>query len=323
MTPAALLVAALLPGAPLAAGSSSLSAAAAASGRPPECSASSRRALLRGPSVWDRARAPTLQRYCDLVARAQAQLATSPEAAKKAAEEAELALPGRAAPQALLGRSLLALGMPGEAAAAFERARALEPRSLEEPAALHAYARVLLRTGKRDEALAAYRALVPRADLLGVAAERATVLLEAADASMAAAARDAQPGKRPHLEETIAYLREARQRAVSELAGNVGLLLALALDRAGDAAEADAALHEAERTGARLHPPALAFLAAPEDATALEALSREGSDRAGAQKSWEAFLAGPGGKGPWAAEARARLDIVRRGGGGARVRAPK
>ncbi len=310
MTPGLLLVAALLPAAPLGVNSSGLSAAAAASGRPAECSAGSKRALARGPSVWERARVPALQHYCDLVARAQAQLASSPEAAKKAAEEAEAALPGRAAPQVLLGRSLLALGMIGEAASAFERAKAIEPRSVEEPATLHAYARVLVRTGKRDEALTVYRALVPRSDLIGSPSERITVLLEAADVSMATAT-----GKSPRLEEAIAYLREARQRTATELEGAVDLMLALTLDRAGDGGQAAAALAEAERTGARVPPNALAFFAAPEDAVAIEALAHEGSDRAAAQKSWESFLAGGGGKGPWAAQARARLEALKRGGG--------
>jgi tetratricopeptide (TPR) repeat protein len=336
-----LLLPALLFPAPLAAGiahGSSLSAAAAASGRPPECSSGSKRALAKGPSVWELARVPTLQRYCDLMARAHAELPTLPEAAKKAAEEADTALPGRAAPAVVLARAALALGAIDEAARAFDRARAADPRSVEEPSTMHDLGRVLVKTGKRDEALGVYRALVPRIDLLGGGDRRVAVLLEAAHLSMAAegaggalpsvgelarpraalphdAASGHDPHGRPRLDEAIAYLREARQRPPTQLAVDVLLSLALALDRAGARDEADAMLTEAARGGARLRGGLLDYLVAPEDRAALDALAAESSDRAAAQKAWEGYLAGPGGKGPWAAAARARLDALKKGGG--------
>src|SRR5262245_6111014 len=95
---------------------SNLTAAAAAAGRPPECSAGARRAIAKGPSVWERARVPSLQRYCDLVARAQAQLGSTPEAARESARLADKALPGRAAPAVILARAALALGSADDAA---------------------------------------------------------------------------------------------------------------------------------------------------------------------------------------------------------------
>jgi tetratricopeptide (TPR) repeat protein len=285
----------------------------------------SRRALARGPSVWELLRVPNLQRYCDLMARAQTQLPTLPAEAKKAAEEADQALPGHAGPSVLLARAALAVGAIDEAARAFARARAIDARSVEEPQAMHDLARVLARTGKRDEALAVYRALVPRVDLLGTADRRISVLLEAAHLSMAVeGAGRALPvpanvgsisPQRPRLDEAVAYLREARQRPPTQLAGEVLLSLALALDRAGARDEADAALAEAQRGGARLPREGADYLAAPEDRTALDALAAEGNDRAVAQKAWEAYLAGAGGRGPWAAAAKARLDAVRKGGG--------
>ncbi|WP_437287869.1 hypothetical protein [Sorangium sp. So ce406] len=247
--------------------SGDLVAAAAAAGRPPECSARTSRAIARGPTVWERARAPELPRYCDLLARGQAQLGGNPEAARESARLADQILPGHAAPQVLLARAALALGSPGDAARAFDRARHIDPRSVEDPPTLHGLARSLARTGKRDEALAMYRALVPRIDLLGTADQRALVLLEAAHLSMAAAgaaagaaASTADAGAKPQggargegaradLDEAIAYLREARQRSQSQLARDVTLSLALALDRAGDRAQADAAL-EGEVAGA-------------------------------------------------------------------------
>jgi tetratricopeptide (TPR) repeat protein len=306
---AAALVAFALASPHVAAAPGALSAAAAAAGRPPECRASGARAFGRGPSVWERARTPTLELYCDRIARGQADLAGHPDASKRAADEADAALPGHAAPKVLRARALLALGMAPEAAAAFTEALALDPRCVEDPAALHAYARALLRAGKRAEALAAYRALAPRAEFIGSATERALALIEAADVSMAVAA-----GSPPaRLDEAVAYLREARLRAPSELAADASLALALALDRAGDHAASDAALSEGARAGARVR--AFAFLAAPEDQIAIEALALEPGDKAGAQKKWEAFLAGAGGHGPWAATARARVDGLRRGGG--------
>ncbi len=334
MNPGFLLFAAsFLPALPaagtsLGAPGAGLGAAAAASGRPKECMSSSRRALAKGPSIWEAAREPSLVRYCDLMARAQTELSSQPEAAKAAAIEADQALPGHAAPQVVRARAELALGSLEAAAQAFEKARGIEPRSVEDPGTMHDLARVLARTGKRDEALAVYRALVPRVDLLGTPDRRISVLIEAAHVSMAAdaAGTAASPtdvgkkGARVRLDEAAAYLREARQRPPTQLAGDVLLSLALVLDRAGLREQADAALAEAQRSGdavrfrsATAKPRAPDYLAGPEDALALAALAAEESDRAESQKAWEAFLAGPGGKGAWAAAAKARLEAVKKG----------
>jgi tetratricopeptide (TPR) repeat protein len=263
------------------------------------------------------------------MARAQTQLATQPEAARESALEADKALPGRPAPAVILARASLALGALEEAESAFQKARAIDPRSVEDPGAMYDLARVFARTGKRDEALAVYRALVPRIDLLGTAELRVSVLLEAAHVSMAAegagtATLPADIGKktqRARLDEAGAYLREARQRPPTPRTLDVLLSLALVLDRAGDHEQADAAIAEAQRTGAKIRTEALDYIAAPEDAAALAALAAEGTDRTAAQKIWESYIAGPGGKGPWAAAARARLDMLRKGGG-ARLSSP-
>lgn len=332
MNPGALLLAAaFLPALPPAGTSlgAGLGAAAAASGRPPECMSGARRALARGPSVWEAARQPSLARYCDLMARAQTELSSQPEAAKAAALEAEQALPGHAAPQIVLARAELALGSLPAASQAFDKARGIAPRSVEDPGTMHDLARVLARTGKRDEALAVYRALVPRVDLLGTPDRRVSVLIEAAHVSMAAeaagtATSPADVGKKSavgRLDEAASYLREARSRPATALAGDVLLSLALVLDRAGDREQADAALVEAQRSGfterfriGAERSSAPDYRAAPEDALALAALAAENRDRLEAQKAWEAFLAGPGGKGAWAGAARARLDAVKKGG---------
>jgi tetratricopeptide (TPR) repeat protein len=334
-----LLISSLLTHPPVALGQgSSLSAAAAASGRPPECSSGSRRALAKGPSVWELARVPNLQKYCDLMARAHAELGTAPDAAKKAAEEADKALPGHAAPLVVIARAALARGAASEAEDTFKRARAIDPRSVEDPSTMHDLARALKKGGKRDEALGVYRALVPRVDLLGTADRRVLVLLEAAHLSMAVEgvggaggtlALPSDLGKpkpaagKAKLDEAIAYLREARQRPATALAGDVLLSLALALDRAGSREEADATLAEAKSSGAQVSRGALDYLATPEDRAALEAMAGEAGDRAAAIKAWEAYLAGPGGKGPWAAAAKARLEAIKKGGGRAAPPAKK
>lgn len=292
---------------------------------------SSRRALNQGPSVWERARVPTLQKYCDMLSRARAQLSSNPQLSKQAALEAEKALPGKAAPRVALARAALALGDLESAAKEFLAAKKIDPRSVEDPSTMHDLSRVLRKTGKRDEALTVYRALVPRVDLLSSTELRVSVLLEAAHASMAAYSADpekdagdapaiktdakAADAKPNPLDEAIAYLREAKQRPPTMLANDVALALVLALDRAGEREAADAALADAHRTGARVRKSTLDYLSSADEKLALEALVLEGSDRAAAVKSWEAYLATPAGKGPWATAARARLDALKRGGG--------
>jgi len=318
---------------PMALSASSLSAAAAASGRPRECASGSRRALSQGPSVWERARVPTLQKYCDMLSRARAQLSSNPELSRAAAAEADKALPGKAAPKVALARAALALGDLETAAKQFLAAKAIDPRSVEDPQSMHDLARVLRKTGKRDDALTVYRALVPRVDLLSSTERRVSVFLEAAHASMAAHAAESTGGgadkpavkagdakatdanKPSPLDEAIAYLREAKQRPPTQLANDVALSLVLALDRAGERDQADAALADAHRSGARVRQSSLDYLSSNDEKLALEALVLEGSDRAAAMKSWEAYLATPAGKGPWAAAAHARLDALKRGGG--------
>jgi tetratricopeptide (TPR) repeat protein len=261
------------------------------------------------------------------VARAQAQLSTSPAAAIETAALAEKALPGRAGPAVILARASLALGKIDEAAREFERARAIDPRSVEDPSTMYDLARVLRRTKKLAEALVVYRALVPRIDLLPHADRRVSVLLEAAHVSMAAEAlpRGDTP-QQPRLDEAIAYLREARQRPPTQLTADVLLSLALVLDRAGDKVQADAALGDAHRLGAQLHAPGsgsaggsaagppgpLEYVALPGDQAALEALSREATDRTLAIKSWEAFLSNQSASSPWAPAARMRLEHLRK-----------
>jgi len=268
--------------------------------------------LSRRPTIWQLARTPELGRYCDLVARAKSQLGTDPKAATASAKAADTALPGRAAPRVLLARASFALGKIDDAARDFEAARAIDARSVEDPPTMHDLAQVLRKTGKLDEALAVYRALVPRIDLLAPADRRVLVLLEAAHVSMAVAAKlPIAAGSRPSLDEAVAYLREARQKPPTALVNDVLVSLALALDRSGDRVQADAVLADAHAPASEVRAATPEFLVAVEDKVCLDALTANPAD---ATKLWEAYLAGPGGKGPWAGAARARLDAAKKPG---------
>ncbi len=269
--------------------------------------------LSRRPTIWQLARTPELGRYCDLVARAKSQLATDPKAALASAKEADAALPGRAAPRVLLARAAFAQGKIDDAAKDFEAARALDARSVEDPPTMHDLAQVLRKTGKLDDAVVVYRALVPRIDLLAPADRRVAVLLEAAHVSMAVAAKTsaASPGSKPSLDEAIAYLREARQRPPTALVNDVLVSLALVLDRSGDRVQADAVLAEAHAPASDTRTTAPDYLVASEDKLCLDALQAAPADAA---KLWEQFLAGPGGKGPWATAARSRSEIAKKPG---------
>jgi tetratricopeptide (TPR) repeat protein len=289
----------------------SLVTAAAASGRPRECMSTVRGGLSRRPTIWQLARTPELGRYCDLVARAKSQLASDPKAAAASAKDADTALPGRAAPRVLLARAAFAQGKVDDAAREFEAARTIDARSVEDPSTMHDLAEVLRKTGKLDDALATYRALVPRIDLLPGSDRRVLVLLEAAHVSMTVAGKTAATtGSKPSLDEALAYLREARQRPPTALANDVLLSLALTLDRSGDRVQADAVLADVHAPSAESRP-ALDYLAVTEDKSCLDALLAAPAD---AVKSWEAYLATSAGKGPFAAAARARLDAAKKSG---------
>jgi len=279
-------------------------AAGWASARPAEC------APLESSSagnVWERAKSPSLRHYCDLLAGGAAKLATGDDAddAREAlalAEEAARVLPGRAAPAALRGRALARLRRWDEAEAALAAARAQDPRALDDAGVLLAWGRALARRGKLGEAEAAYRALLPRASTLGVA-ERGMAEIEAA-----LLAETRGPAG---LDEAISALRQARRDAQDALQAVASYALALALDRAGEHDESNvilAAVARRDVRGAVGEPHAretLADAGALAEADALEALAMEVTDPRGARELWGRYLAGPGGKGPWAEHARA------------------
>jgi tetratricopeptide (TPR) repeat protein len=278
-------------------------AGAWSSGRPPECGDPGGHAA----NVWERAKSPELRRYCDLIASASSKLAgpaTMAQGARDAAREAERVLPGHAAARVLEGRALAVLGKVDEALAALEDGRSRDPRALDDPLALLAWARTLARTGRREAAAEAYRALLPRSTALSTG-DRVSAEIEAGLVAMARGPAG--------LDEAVAALREAVRESQYEAHAVALLALALALDRRGEGDEARALLRERTQGDSRdaiASSRAKELLAVvPGEAHALAALALEPTDKAGARDEWQqTMVAAP--TGAWAAHARAHLAGV-------------
>jgi tetratricopeptide (TPR) repeat protein len=278
----------------------SLTAMAQASTRPRECWPG---AVVSKPNVWDRVRDPNLDRYCDLMARALGQLPRSPEDARAMATLADGVSPGHAGPPALRGRALAGLGAFDLAVREFERARQIDPRSLEDPETMRDWAASLAGAGAVKEALAVYRALAPRVELLSGADAQARVLLEAADVSFSFGP--------PALDDAIAFLREARRRSAADAAPLVAAELALALDRGAMTEQAASTAVEArQRIGE--NADVVAADRPGSEAAAAVALVFEPSDRPRAIRGWDSYLKREGGKGPWAQHARRHLEALKK-----------
>lgn len=289
--------------------SADLTVAAQASGRPRECVIDASRG--KRPTLWERAREPELRRYCDKLARGFGRLGVAPDEARAVALEAAELGKERAAAFVLLGRAEIALGEHRGALVAFEKARALDDRSLEEPGAMHDWAVALFHAGRREEALEAYRAVLPRVALLTGADRRVRVLLEAAELSLS----------RGHagLDEAIALLGQARREPIREAQPRVLAALALALDRKGESDRALALLDEVLRRGG--FDAVMAFQSdalGSSEGEAVLALVAEASQPLEASRKWELYLARSGEGSPFREHARKRLEKLR--GGRARGR---
>ncbi len=291
-----------------------------ASGRPAECASLDGG---RGANVWERAKAPELRRYCDLLAAGAAKLAWTPprtpagapsplsrvpaetiaREVQEIADDADRAMPGRPGPDLLRGRALALVGKWPEARKALGAAKAKDERALDDPQSLLSWGRVLARTGSPREAQEAYRALLPRAGVLA-SSERGAAGIEAGLLSMARGPEG--------LDEAIAILRQARRDAQDALQSFAVMALALALDRAGDAEEARAVL--AERVHADPRPvltdarvkEALATTGGAMDGRAAIALAWASIDARAAAAEWKSIA--EQGAGPWTAHARAHAQ---------------
>ena len=273
--------------------------------RPAECGLDS---TMRGTNIWERAKHPELQRYCDKLATGMSKLASPSSAAEalQEADEAEQTVPGHAAPLVLKGRALTKLGRYTEAFAAFGDAKRRDSRSLADPAALHDFARTAARSGHAADALAAFRALLPRADGLS-STERAPTYIEAAFQAMSASTGN--------VEDAIAMLRQARREVIDSLAAVTTLALALALDRSGARDEAQALLDDRAKAKARdiAHDPAVTALLGPlaPEAEAMAAVGLETKDAAASQAAWQRYIDAAGATGTWTDHAKTHLSSHR------------
>jgi hypothetical protein len=262
--------------------------------------------LKWGTNVWDAARDPNLDRYCELMARGFGQLPFSPDAARETADLAERVLPGHAGPSVLRGRALASLKAYDKAALEFDRARAVDSKSLEDPVTMREWARALARTDRGAEALTVYRTLGPRLSLLPSPEDRARTFLEAAELAFSLGASA--------LDDAIAFLGEAKQLAVRDLEWRVGSELALAFDRRGTKDESSSLVSDLARRwhkGTKPTPGA----DTPEEQAAT-ALVLEAVDPKQAIQAWGRYLAAVGDRAPWAEHARQRLEALRKRGGG-------
>ncbi|MCA9593594.1 MAG: hypothetical protein KC776_09800 [Myxococcales bacterium] len=283
-----------------------LSAAAAASPRPMECRAPVTARDEKG-SPWDSARRPGLASYCRLLARGYARLSRSPGQALMAAEKADKALAGRAPPKVLAARALMASGQAAPAFERFQKALAVDPRAVRQPAALHDYAVAAALSGHDKIAADAYRRLVPRAGLLASDSERQLVYVEAALGVM----RRGPDG----VSEAIGYLTEARRRGAPPGLSDIVLgALALALSRQGRVDEARGVAAEAGASEGLAEwlrsPKRVAGRPRGVDAELLAVVATlaEADDPEAARDAWKDYLATPAGtSGPWREHAKKEL----------------
>jgi len=274
-----------------------------AGGRPAECNALPGE---RGANVWERAKIPDLQHYCDLLASGAAKLSPGSRSANDVvalAERAEHLVPGRAATCILRGRALAQLGKYADALVALRDAKSRDERALDEPTALFALARSLASTGDAAAAHEAFRELLPRTSALPLA-DRSVAYLAAAMLVMSTGPTG--------LDETIAILRQARRDSQDLLRSAATLALALALDRAGDAREASAILAEEAIAAPKSILESTRVLDAmgrtgAVESAAIEALALETlGKRDAARAAWQTYVAAvPGGV--WEAHAKAHL----------------
>jgi tetratricopeptide (TPR) repeat protein len=286
-----------------------LVAVARAGARPKECGGATRARANR----WERAKAPGLEQYCDVLARGYGKLATAPADALALSAEAARLMPSEAAPLVLAGRAKVAVGAFAEAYAALERAMTASRASLEAPGALHDFAVAAEQTGHPREALEAYRALAPRAELFDDPDEALRVFIEGAFVAM-----EQGPDR---LTEAVGYLNEARRMPkVPELESYLLAALSLALDRQGRHNEAAGIAAEAagpwQLEDERVHGAKLGRrrpILPDGELIAMVAVLAERRDRELSLERWQSFLDSPAGKsGPFAAHARARRDALKR-----------
>ncbi len=257
--------------------------------------------------VWERAKDPGREAYCEALGLASARLVRSPAGASDAlayAEAADRLMPRRGAPMVLKARALLDLGDDEGALRALAEAQSRDEHGLGDAVALWAWARANGRTGHVREAANAYRRLVSLRRALPPEAQESVVL--------AASLAVLQLGP-ASLGESLALLRLVRDQGDPWLHIACSAVRALARDRADQRNEARAelapfgALRAGDVLDARMRE-VLSDSGATGEAFALRAVVEELANEREAVAAWKEFLAGPGGQGPWKRHAEARVN---------------
>lgn len=277
--------------------------------------------------LWALARGEASSRYCRTLGRGYARLETRPEEALSLARAAHAMVQGDVEARVLAGRALARLARWSEAYQELSQSALSPGRPFGDVAALRELGVSASMTSHVNQAVSAYRALVPRATFSHDRVFSRIALIEAAVACL---------GLGPAgLSEAELYLVEARRRAVVPgLEDLTVALLSLVLDRSDRSPQAQALLGEmagpwalerfqSARDSAESASTALEDV--PFEPTKLGPLSpkqpmlpegvlhaaigvaAQGTDPVLARAHLQAFLAGPGGKGPWASWGRSKL----------------
>lgn len=171
-------------------------------------------------TVWERARAPRREDYCQLLVLAQAAVWSEPERSKRALQRASSLAPHGREAALVEGLLQLSIGDPAASHATFSRALAESGEEIVAPVFRLSAARAALLSGSYSAALSQYRALVLLVDDFSGSRERARVLLEAAVAVSFARADG--------LREAQALVQESRTHfspLLTPLADGISLLL--------------------------------------------------------------------------------------------------
>jgi len=268
------------------------------------------------PNLWESAKQPALGDHCALLQKGVQRINEGNfVAALDLAQKADDLTPGQPGPAVVRGSAYARWGKPKDALVAFDKAKALHARALDDATVLDDYGSVLLRLGKVEDARRAYRALLPRVTgptgMCGIQAYCSAASLAYLTAGVLAMEEGATG-----LEEAIAILKETRGKASGDVQRVASLALALALDRAGDsvqAREVAADLVKTKGIPTEIAPEIAARFASMEESHAMRAIGLEASEPLAAVDAWKAYLAGGGDKRVWAAHAKAHVALLEKG----------
>lgn len=308
---------AVAPGATAAPGSvSSSDVEFATAQKAPECLSFTGKGST-GPksTLWAGAKQPSLKEHCLELQQGIRRFRNGEFLQAVAqADRAELLSPGLAGPHVVRGEALARWGKYKEAYEAFEKARTLHARALDDAEALDDLGFVQVRLGKLDEARKTYRALLPRvAGPLGLCAVGGEC--EAAGAAYLTAGMLALEQGKPGIDEAVAVLREARSKSpASSSVRRVGTLaLALALDRRGDTTQARELTSELSKTAGipgDLPTELSSRFPAMEEGLALRAIGLEATEPTVALEVWRKYLTAGGDKRAWADHAKQHVAAL-------------